>query len=97
MNDKPSCRSYGLNYKKKEVLIMNEYKNFIRSKKLHNGQIVDLLERKKRKRHNLEGTLNFLKLNPKYNDGSNARAINRLNNEIDALNELYSENSEKDL
>ena len=76
---------------------MNEYKNFIRSKKLHNGQIVDLLERKKRERHNLEGTLNFLKLNPKYNNGSNARAIERLTQEIEALNELYTENSEKEL
>ena len=76
---------------------MNEYKNFIRVKKLHNGQIVELLERKKRQLHNLKGTLNFLKLNPKYNDGSNERAIDRLSNEIDALNELYSENTEKDL
>ena len=76
---------------------MNEYKNFIRSKKLHNGQIVELLERKKRQLNNLEGTLNFLKLNPKYDNGSNARAIERLTQEIDALNELYNENSEKDL
>ena len=76
---------------------MNEYKNFIRSKKLHNGQIVDLLERKKRERHNLEGTLNFLKLNPKFDNGSNARAIERLTQEIDALNELHTENSEKEL
>ena len=70
---------------------MNEYKNFIRSKKLHNVQIVELLERKKRQRHNLEGTLNFLKLNPKFDNGSNARAIERLTNEIDFLNEVYSE------
>ena len=76
---------------------MNEYKNYIRTKKLHNGQIIELLERKKRQLHNLEGTLHFLKLNPKYNDGSNARAIDRLTNEIDALNELYSENSDKEL
>ena len=76
---------------------MNEYKNYIRTKKLHNGQIIELLERKKRQLHNLEGTLYFLKLNPKYNDGSNARAIDRLTNEIDALNELYSENSDKEL
>ena len=76
---------------------MNEYKNVIRSKKLQNGQIVELLERKKRQLNNLHGTLNFLKLNPKFDDGSNARAIDRLTNEIDVLNELYSENSEKDL
>ena len=76
---------------------MNEYKNFIRSKKLHNGQIVELLEQKKRQLNNLHGTLNFLKLNPKYDNGSNARALDRLTNEIDALNELYNENSEKDL
>ena len=76
---------------------MNEYKNFIRTKKLSNGQIVDLLERKKRQRHNLEGTLKFLELNPKYNDGSNTRAIERLTQEIEALNELYTENSEKEL
>ena len=76
---------------------MNEYKNIIRTKKLHNGQIVDLLEQKKRQLHNLEGTLEFLKLNPKYNDGSNARAIERLTQEIDVLNELYTENSEKEL
>ena len=76
---------------------MNEYKNFIRSKKLHNGQIVELLEIKKRQLNNLEGTLNFLELNPKYNNGSNARAIARLTQEIDALNELYNENSEKHL
>ena len=75
---------------------MNEYKNFIRSKKLHNGQIVELLERKKRQLNNLHGTLNFLKLNPKYDNGSNARAIDRLTQEIDALNELYTENSEND-
>ena len=76
---------------------MNEYKNFIRSKKLHNGQIIEQIERKKRERHNLEGTLNFLKLNPKYDNGSNARSIDRLTNEIDALNELYTENSDKHL
>ena len=76
---------------------MNEYKNFIRSKKLHNGQIIEQIERKKRQLNNLEGTLNFLKLNPKYNNGSNARAIDRLTHEIDALNELYNENSEKHL
>ena len=76
---------------------MNEYKNFIKAKKLHNGQIVELLEIKKRQLNNLEGTLNFLKLNPKFDNGSNARAIDRLTNEIDALNELYSENSEKEL
>ena len=76
---------------------MNAYKNFIRTKKLHNGQIVDLLEQKKRQLHNLEGTLNFLELNPKYDDGSNERAIYRLINEIDALNELYNENSENEL
>lgn len=76
---------------------MNEFKNYIRSKKFHNGQIVEELELRKRKRHQIEGTLNFLKLNPKYNDGSNARAIDRLTQEIDALNELYNENSEKDL
>ena len=70
---------------------MNEYKNFIKAKKLHNGQIVELLERKKRERHNLYGTLNFLKLNPKYDNGSNARTIERLTNEIDVLNEVYSE------
>ena len=75
---------------------MNEYKNFIRSKKLHNGQIIELLELKKRQLNNLYGTLNFLKLNQKYDNGSNARAIERLTNEIDALNELYNENSEKD-
>ena len=75
---------------------MNEYKNFIRSKKLHNGQIVEILERKKRQLNNLYSTLNFLKLNPKYDNGSNARAIERLTQEIDALNELYNENSEKD-
>ena len=61
---------------------MNEYKNFIRVKKL--------LERRKRQRHNLEGTLKFLELNPKYDNGSNARAIERLTKEIDALNELYT-------
>ena len=76
---------------------MNEYKNVIRAKKLHNGQIVELLEQKKRQLNNLHGTLNFLKLNPKYDNGSNARALDRLTNEIDALNELYNENSEKDL
>ena len=76
---------------------MNEYKNVIRAKKLHNGQIVELLEQKKRHLNNLYGTLNFLKLNPKFDDGSNARAIERLTQEIDALNELYTENSEKDL
>ena len=70
---------------------MNEYKNVIRAKKLHNGQIVELLERKKRERHNLQGTLNFLKLNPKYDNGSNERAIKRLSKEIDALHELYNE------
>lgn len=62
---------------------MNEYKNFIR--------------RKKRQLNNLYETLNFLKLNPKYNNGSNDRAIDRLTQEIEALNELYSENSEKEL
>ena len=76
---------------------MNEYKNFIRSKKLHNGQIFELLERKKRQLNNLYGTLNFLELNQKYDNGSNARALDRLTHEIDALNELYNENSEKDL
>ena len=76
---------------------MNEYKNFIRAKKLHNGQIVELLERKKRQLNSLYGTLNFLKLNPKFDNGSNARAIDRLTHEIDALNELYNENSEKHL
>ena len=76
---------------------MNEYKNFIRAKKLHNGQIIELLERKKRQLNNLYRTLNFLELNPKYNNGSNARAIDRVTQEIDALNELYNENSEKDL
>ena len=76
---------------------MNEYKNFIRSKKLHNGQIIELLELKKRQLNSLYGTLNFLKLNPKYDNGSNARALDRLTQEIDALNELYTENSEKDL
>ena len=76
---------------------MNEYKNFIRAKKLQNGQLVELLERKKRQPNNLYGTLNFLKLNPKYDNGSNARSIDRLTNEIDALNELYTENSEKEL
>ena len=85
------------NIKKKEVLIMNEYKNVIRAKKLHNGQIVELLEQKKRQLNNLYGTLNFLKLNPKYNDGSNARALDRLTQEIDALNKLYTENSENEL
>ena len=70
---------------------MNEYKEYIR-KTYHKGEIVDLLERKKRQLHNLEGTLNFLKLNPKYNDGSNERAIERLKNEIDVLNEEYNEN-----
>ena len=73
---------------------MNEYKNFIRSKKLHNGQIVEILERKKRQLNSLYGSLNFLELNPKYDNGSNARAIDRLTQEIDALNELYNENSE---
>ena len=76
---------------------MNEYKNFIISKKLHNGQIIEQIERKKRQLNNLHGTLNFLELNPKYNNGSNARAIERLTQEIDALNELYNENSEKEL
>ena len=76
---------------------MNEYKNYMRTKKLHNGQIVELLEQKKRKLHNLEGTLDFLKFNPKFDDGSNERAIYRLTNEIEALNELYNENSEKEL
>ena len=76
---------------------MNDYKNFIKAKKLHNGQIVELLERKKRQLNNLYGTLNFLKLNPKYDNGSNERAIDRLTQEIDVLNELYNENSEKDL
>ena len=75
---------------------MNEYKNFIKAKKLHNGQIVELLEQKKRQLNSLYGTINFLELNPKYNDGSNVRAIDRLTNEIDALNELYSENSENE-
>ena len=76
---------------------MNEYKNFIRSKKLHNGQIVEILERKKRQLNSLYRTLNFLKLNPKYDNGSNARAFDRLTQEIDALNELYNENSENEL
>ena len=76
---------------------MNEYKNVIREKKLHNGQIIELLERKKRQLNNLYGTLNFLELNPKYDNGSNARAIERLTQEIDALNELHTENSEKEL
>ena len=76
---------------------MNEYKNFIRSKKLHNGQIIEQIERKKRQLNNLYGTLNFLELNPKYDNGSNARSIDRLTNEIAALNELYTENSEKEL
>ena len=76
---------------------MNEYKNVIKAKKLHNGQIVELLERKKRHLNNLYETLNFLELNPKYDNGSNARAIERLTQEIDVLNELYNENSEKDL
>ena len=70
---------------------MNEYKNFIKAKNFHNGQIVELLERKKRQLNNLFGTLNFLKLNPKFDNGSNARAIERLTNEIDFLNEVYSE------
>ena len=69
---------------------MNEYKNVIRAKKLQNGQIVELLERKKRQLNSLYGTINFLKLNPKYDNGSNARAIDRLTQEIDALNELYN-------
>ena len=76
---------------------MKEFKNCIRIKNFHNGQIVEMIEIRKRKRHNLEGTLNFLKLNPKYNNGSNDRAIERLTQEIDALNELYNENSEKEL
>ena len=76
---------------------MNEYKNVIKAKKLHNGQIVELLERKKRQLNSLYGTLNFLELNPKYDNGSNARAIDRVRQEIDALNELYNENSEKGL
>ena len=76
---------------------MNEYKNFIIAKKLHNGQIVDLLEMKKRQLNNLSGTLNFLELNPKYNNGSNARAIDMLTQEIDTLNEIYNENSENEL
>ena len=76
---------------------MNEYKNFIRSKKLHNGQIIELLELKKRQLNNLYDTLNFLELNPKYNNGSNDRAIDRLTQEIDVLNELYNENSENEL
>ena len=75
---------------------MNKYKNFIREKNYHNGQIVELLEQKKRQLNNLYGTLNFLELNPKYDNGSNARAIDRLTQEIDALNELYTENIEKD-
>ena len=53
---------------------MNKYKEYIR-KTYHKGEIVNLLERKKRQLHNLEGTLKFLRLNPKYNDGSNERAI----------------------
>ena len=76
---------------------MNEYKNVIKAKKLHNGQIVEILERKKRQLNNLYGTLNFLELNPKYDNGSNARAIDRLRKEIDALHQLYLENYEKDL
>ena len=76
---------------------MNEYKNVIKAKKLHNGQIFELLEMKKRQLNNLYGTLNFLKLNPKYDNGSNARAIERLIQEIATLNELYNENSEKHL
>ena len=70
---------------------MNKYKEYIR-KTYHKGEIVNLLERKKRQLHNLEGTLKFLRLNPKYNDGSNERAIERLKKEIDVLNEVYIEN-----
>ena len=76
---------------------MNEYKNFIRSKKLHNGQIIELVELKKRQLNSLHGTLNSLKLNPKYDNGSNERSIERLSKEIDALHELYIENYEKAL
>ena len=75
---------------------MKEFKNYIRSRNFHNGQIVEMLELRKRKRHQIEGTLNFLELNPKYNDGSNARAIERLTQEIEALNELYNENNENE-
>ena len=73
---------------------MNEYKNFIRTKKLSNGQIVDLLERKKRQLNNLYSTLNFLELNPKSGYGSNKRAIERLRKEIDVLQQLYNENEQ---
>ena len=69
---------------------MNEYKRII--KKLEKGSIITMIERKKRERYDLERSLECLKLNPKYDDGSNARAIERLNHEIDVLNEVYSEN-----
>ena len=76
---------------------MKEFKNCIRIKNFHNGQIVEMIEIRKRKRHNLEGTLNFLELNNKYNNGLIDQVIERLTQEIDALNELYNENSEKEL
>lgn len=58
---------------------MDEYKKLIR--KLSKGTIVEILERKKRELHNLEGK-NFL-----YKKG----VIESLKREIDALNEVYSE------
>lgn len=69
---------------------MNEYKKIIR--KLHKGQIVERLERKKRQIYDLERTLKFLELNPKYDDGSNQREIARLEKEIEILNEVFNEN-----
>ena len=68
---------------------MNEYKKIIR--KLHKGQIVDRLERNKRRIYDLERTLKALELNPKYDDGSNLREIKRLEKEIEILNEIYNE------
>ena len=73
---------------------MKEFKNCIRIKNFHNGQIVEMIEIRKRKRHNLEETLNFLELNNKYNNGLIDQVIERLTQEIDALNELYNENIE---
>ena len=73
---------------------MNKYKNYIKAKKLHNDQIVEILDRKTRQLNNIYGSLNFLELNPKYDNGSNARAIERLSKEIDALLELYNENDQ---
>lgn len=68
---------------------MNEYKKIIR--KLSKGQIIERIERKKRERYDLERTLPCLALNPQYDDGSNARTINRLTKEIELLFDVLNE------